>query len=382
MRDPRDELRSLEEEGLRRELRPLATPQGTAIELENRESFLNFSSNDYLGRTNSALWKQWFQESIEIHGAGSGASRLVCGTLAPHVSLETRLADLKRTEAALTFSSGYATATGVLPALCAKGDVIILDKLSHACLIDGARLSGATMRIFPHNDVAKLKSHLQWARSQVGPEGRILVATESIFSMDGDACPLEDVIKAKEKAGALLLLDEAHAFGVLGPEGRGLAAACGVEDRVDLHMGTFSKAVGLSGGYVCGSREMMDLLIHRARSFIYSTAPSPALSATIEKALDWITGPEGEAARGTLWARVREIEPEASSPIVPRILGSNEAALAAAEYLRKSGILVPAIRYPTVPRGTARLRITLSAGHTREQVLELKNALAGLDLTR
>lgn len=382
MRDPRDELRSLEEKGLRRHLRTLNAPQGVTVGFGGRDSFLNFSSNDYLGRANSSLWKQWFQENIETHGAGAGASRLVCGSLSAHEELESRLAEIKKTESSLTFSSGFATATGVLPALCGKGDVIIVDKLSHACLIDGARLSGAKIRVFPHNDVEKLRSHLTWARSQLGSGGRILVATESVFSMDGDLCPLEDIVAAKDEAGALLLLDEAHAFGILGPDGRGLAAARGAEDRVDLHMGTFSKAVGLSGGYICGTRGMIDLLINRARSFIYSTAPSPALAATIHKALDWITGEEGEIARDVLWSRIREISKDSTSPIIPRILGSNEDALAASDSLHRSGILVPAIRYPTVPKGSARLRITISAAHTREQILELKNALAGLGPAR
>ncbi len=380
MRDPREELKSLQEQGLRRHLRTLTTPQGTTVDLDARESCLNFSSNDYLGRANSALWKELFSSHIETYGAGSGASRLVCGTLAPHVTLEKRLAELKQTEAALTFTSGFAVAMGVIPALCGKGDVIILDKLCHACLIDGARLSGATIRIFPHNDVEKLKKHLIWARTKAPSDGRILVVTESVFSMDGDLCHLQEIISAKEEANALLLLDEAHAFGVLGPRGRGLAAALGCEDRVDLHMGTFSKAVGLSGGYLCSSASMIDLLINRARSFVYSTSPPPALAATTADALDWIAGPDGDNARETLWARIREIAPSATSPIIPRVLGENERALDASEQLRKSGFLVPAIRYPTVPRGTARLRITISASHSREQILELKNALAGIEV--
>lgn len=379
MRDPREELEELEKKGLRRHLRTLTTPQGTSVDLDARETCLNFSSNDYLGRANSDLWKRNFSAHIETYGTGAGASRLVCGTLAPHVALEDRLAQLKGTEAALTFASGFATATGAIPALCGKGDIIILDKLCHASLIDGARLSGATLRVFPHNDVEKLIRHLAWARSKIGSEGRILVVTESVFSMDGDLCPLEEIIAAKNAVDALLLLDEAHAFGVLGPEGRGLAAASGCEKGVDLHMGTFSKAVGLSGGYLCGSRDVIDLLVNRARSFIYSTAPPPALAATIRDSLDWIASPSGDEARAALWARIREIDPHATSPILPRILGSNERALSASEELRRSGFLVPAIRYPTVPRGTARLRITLSAAHTREQVLELKNALAGIE---
>src|SRR5690606_36031075 len=203
----------------------------------------------------------------------SGASRLVCGTMAAHLRLEEKIAALKRTEAAITYSSGYAAATGSLPALCGKGDIILLDKLCHASLIDGARLSGATLRIFPHNDLDRLESHLRWSARRIDHDGRILVVTESVFSMDGDLAPLAGIVECKERHGALLLVDEAHALGVLGPRGRGLAAALGLEGRVDFQMGTFSKAVGLSGGYLCGDRAMIDLLVNRARSFIYSTAP-------------------------------------------------------------------------------------------------------------
>ncbi len=375
MRDPRIELNNLEAEGLRRTLRQLASPQGTEIALSSGKKLINFSSNDYLGLANSEEVKNAFCQNIEIHGAGSGASRLVCGTLRAHTELEQKLASLKRTEACLTFSSGFATATGALPALCGKGDVIILDKLCHASLIDGARLSGATMRIFPHNDLEKLSSHLSWAIEHTSDDSRIIIVTESIFSMDGDRAPLEEICRITTPSPAMLLVDEAHAFGVCGPQGRGLAAELSLESEVDLQMGTFSKALGLSGGYLCASQDIVDLLINRARSFIYSTSPSPALAATIADTLDLAAGPRGDQLRDALWTNIRQFSEQPESAIIPYIIGDNEAALAASSDLHSRGFLVPAIRYPTVPRGTARLRVTLSANHTSKQIQSLKAAI-------
>ncbi len=378
MRDPEAELRTLEQDGLRRRLRPLDSAQGPRVDLAGQRDCLNFSSNDYLGLAADEGLKESYQKNIGRFGVGSGASRLVCGTMAAHLDLEEKIAALKRAEAAITYSSGYAAATGSLPALCGKDDLIILDKLCHASLIDGARLSGATLRIFPHNDLNRLESHLQWAARRIGHDGRILVVTESVFSMDGDLAPLAGIVELKERHGALLLVDEAHALGVLGPRGRGLAAATGLEGRVDFQMGTFSKAVGLSGGYLCGVRAMIDLLINRARSFIYSTAPSPALAATVAEALDLVCGERGERLRATLLAHRRAFAEDTTSAIFPVFFGENEAALQASSELLEKGFLVPAIRYPTVPKGSARLRITLSAAHRDTDIFSLKKALADL----
>jgi 8-amino-7-oxononanoate synthase len=295
-----------------------------------------------------------------------------------HFSLEESLAELKRSEAALTFSSGFAAATSVIPALCGKGDVVILDKLSHASLIDGARLSGAKLRVWPHNDLEKLRTRIAWANRQVGKNGRILIVTESVFSMDGDRAPLREIIEMKNLQGALLLLDEAHAFGVFGPQGRGLAAEMGLESEVDFQMGTFSKAAGLAGGYVCANRAFIDLLVNRARGFIYSTAPSPALAASIESALAIIAGEDGDRMRDTLWERIHLLDSDARSAIIPILMGENDTALTASDVLLEKGFLVPAIRYPTVPRDSARLRVTLSAAHEEEDVIALREALSEL----
>lgn len=379
MRDPEQELAELESAQLRRSLRRIDSPQEATVSWEGRE-FLNFSSNDYLGLATDPGLKAALIEGVEKFGAGSGASRLVCGTLGPHADLEESLAVFKRAEAALTFSSGYATAVGTLTALAGKGDVLILDKLCHASLIDGARLSGATLRVFPHNDLDKLARHLEWATKTIDPAtGRILVVTESVFSMDGDRAPLAEILALKEKHGAWLLLDEAHAFGVLGKTGRGLAEELGIEDgRVELQMGTLSKAAGLSGGYLCASRAVVDLLINKARSFIYSTAPPPSVAHAAQHALECIRGDQGAALRQRLWENAARLEQaigkKAESAILPVILGENETALQAAETMREKGFLIPAIRYPTVPRGQARLRITLSAGHEPSQVERLVKA--------
>jgi 7-keto-8-aminopelargonate synthetase-like enzyme len=243
-------------------------------------------------------------------------------------------------------------------------------------LIDGARLSGATLRVFPHNDIEKLDRLLTALRSK-DRDGRILVVTESVFSMDGDLCPLEAMVRVTESHDALLWLDEAHAFGVLGPRGMGLAAELGLQDRIAFQMGTFSKAAGLSGGYVAASADWIQLLINRARAFIYSTAPPPALAHACLTSLELIRSEEGNVLRKKLRDQlILAGESDAlPTPIVPMILGENDSALAVAHRLEELGFLVPAIRFPTVPRGTARLRISHSAAHDQETVLLLKQAL-------
>ena len=387
MRAFTEELLVLERASLRRSLRSLGTPQGVTVTTGNRP-LLNFSSNDYLGLAAHPLVVETMIAAVEKYGAGSGASRLVCGTLAPHSELEETLATIKGTEAALSFSSGHAAAMGTLGAVLRPGDMAIVDRLSHACLIDGARASGATVRSFRHNDMAQLEERLVWAAARLPATGRTLVITEGIFSMDGDRAPLRAMADLTRRYRSLLLVDEAHSFGLCGPQGRGLAAACGVTDGVDLHLGTLSKAVGLAGGYVAASRAAIDLIINRARSFIYSTAPPPALAATATFVLREIfEGPLGGVLRDRLWTNVRQLggalpgrEPsnEPASAILPLILGSEEAALHAAGALQEAGFLVPAIRPPTVPRGQSRLRLTLSAAHTSNQIDSLISALQTL----
>jgi len=370
-----DELRA---QGLWRELRPLDEVDGVIVRAGGRE-WINFSSNDYLGLAGSSEIIAALEEGSAKFGGGSGASRLVCGTHRVHVELEEALADFKGTEAALTFSSGFAVALGTIPALVGVGDTIILDKLCHACLVDAARLSGATIRVFPHNHLEKLERLLKTAK------GRVLVVTESIFSMDGDSALLREIVELKDKHGAWLLVDEAHAVGVLGPQGRGLAAELDVAQRVDLHMGTLSKALGLSGGYLAASRQVIDLLINRARSFIYSTAPPFHLAYALGVVVKLVRSAQGDNLREALQNNAAQTKsllsvagvefPTTPAAILPVILGDERLAMQASDRLREAGFLIPCIRYPTVARGTARLRITVSASHTAGQIKSLVQIL-------
>jgi 8-amino-7-oxononanoate synthase len=376
-----DELEALRARSLDRHLREISSAQGSEIEIAGRR-FINFSSNDYLGLANDPRLREAAVAAVKDFGVGAGASRLISGTQSPHLALERALAQWKRTEAALCFSSGYAAALGTIPAVVTKNDVVLLDKLCHASLIDGAKLSGAVLRVFPHNQVGKLESHLEWARRKHAGK-RVLIVTESVFSMDGDRAPLRELVQLKKRFGALLMLDEAHAVGVIGSNGRGLAAAENLNDDVDIQMGTLSKAFGASGGYICGSRTLIEWLINRARSFIYSTAPPPAVAGIALAAVDFLASPEGEERRLLLWERIRlmqdllprsELDKEhsaASSAIFPWIAGDEKAAFNLAGALQSEGFLVPAIRYPTVAKGAARLRITVTAAHEAAQIRAL-----------
>ncbi|HMH04794.1 MAG TPA: 8-amino-7-oxononanoate synthase [Candidatus Udaeobacter sp.] len=380
-----EELEALRKRALDRHLREITSAQGPEVVIAGRH-FINFSSNDYLGLANDPRLREAAASAIDEFGVGAGASRLISGTQSPHLRLERALAKWKATEAALCFSSGYSTALGTIPALVTKNDVVLLDKLCHASLIDGAKLSGAILRVFPHNHVGKLESHLEWARGE-HPGTRVLIITESVFSMDGDRAPLRELVELKKRFDALLMLDEAHAVGVIGPNGRGLAAAENVSEEVDIQMGTLSKALGTSGAYICGSRVLIEWLINRARSFIYSTAPAPAIAAAALAAVDFLSSHQGEERRLLLWERIRlmqELLPRTEfnekhvapcSAIFPWIVGGEQTALNLAAALQSDGFLVPAIRYPTVAKGTARLRITVTAAHEEAQIEALCEAI-------
>jgi 8-amino-7-oxononanoate synthase len=380
-----EQLEQLRADGLYRELRRVESPPGTRIPV-NGHSLLNFSSNDYLGLANHfALREATARASVEW-GAGSGASRLICGSLGVHHELEEALAAFKGTEAALTFSSGCATAIGTIGALLGKDDVIILDKLVHASIVDAARLCGAKLRVFAHNDPNDLEKKLKWAASRPAPRAsRLLIVTESVFSMDGDLAPLREIIELKDRYGAWLMLDEAHATGLFGEHRRGLAEACELGHRVEIQMGTLGKALGAAGGCVCGSRQLIDLLINRARSFIFSTAPVPAAAAAATAAIRLVQSEEGEALRARLWQNVDQTKnavinagwplPPVQSAILPLMVGEEARTVELAAFLRAQGFLVPAIRFPTVARGAARLRLTVTAAHTTEDIAALGSAL-------
>ncbi len=395
MDDPfQNELDTLRSRSLHRRLREMnASPDGT-VEMASKNRLINFASNDYLGLADDPILRDAARAAIDQWGVGAGASRLVSGTRPAHTSLEEKLARFKGTDAALTFSSGFAAAWGAIGALVDQHDVLILDKLCHASLVDAARASGAILRVYPHNTLAKLEDHLEWARRE-HPDARVVVVTESVFSMDGDRAPLAEIVELKARHGALLLVDEAHAVGVIGRHGRGLAHELGVAGRVDILMGTLSKALGVSGGYICGRRSLIDLLVNRARSFIYSTAQPPALAAAAEAAVDFLETDEGERRRLALWQNIRllatQLPPSpvaadgakhpakpGGSAIFPWIVGHEADAVDFSTSLAKKGYFAPAIRYPTVARGTARLRLTVTARHRPEQIMDLGRALTGL----
>ena len=389
-------------QGLYRELRRIDSPQSARIQLQGK-SLLNFSSNDYLGLANEPALKAAAIEAIDRFGAGAGASRLICGSLAPHHELDEALAGFKGTNAAISFSTGYAAALGVIGALLGKDDIIIIDKLVHACIVDAARLSGARLRVFAHNDLNDLEDILKWtektrsAQAELhAPKQRphVLIVTESVFSMDGDHAPLRELVELKDKHEAWLMVDEAHATGLYGANRRGLAEALGVGNRIEIQMGTLGKALGASGGYLCGSRALIDFLINRARTFIFSTAPVPAAAAAATAGIRFVQSSAGEDRRNLLWQRVAalpsSLAPRSSSQatvhsplpgaIIPIPIGDEAKAVATAAALRDRGLYIPAIRYPTVARGQARLRLTLTAAHTPEDISQLLAAFGSHDL--
>lgn len=385
MRSVEDELLELEQQSLKRKLRWVESEQGRDILLDSKR-VVNFSSNDYLGLSTHPEIIAAMKNAVDEWGAGSGASRLISGSMTPHRDLENYIAELKGCEAGLSFSNGYAAAVATVSGLMRKGDTVILDKLAHASLIDGARLSGATVRVYPHNGLEKLERLLE---SSVRDSGRVLVVTESVFSMDGDVALLEDIISLKNKYGAMLLVDEAHGLGVYGDKGLGLIEHLGCGKNVDIHMGTLGKSAGVAGGYITSSQQIIDLVVNRGRAFIYSTAPPPAQAVAAKRGLEIITSSEGKRLRNLLWENIRKFtsmltsvrELNPSSAIIPWRVGEGEAedALHLSNRLLELGMLVPAIRYPTVPRGTARLRITVTASHTEDDLAQLAEGLLGYE---
>ena len=363
------ELASLRARGLLRSLEPLRSPQGVEIELRPGERLINFSSNDYLGLARDPRLAQALADGARAWGAGAGASRLVCGDFVPEHQLERELARFEESEAALLFGSGYAANCGILPAFAGPEDLIVSDALNHASIVDGCRLSHARIEVYPHADAGAAARLLRTAAR------RKLVVTDAVFSMDGDRAPLRDLASLCAAAGALFIVDEAHATGLLGPRGAGLSAEQGVAP--DLRMGTLSKAFGVAGAYAAASRPVCELLVNRARPLIFSTALAPALACAALESLRILSGPEGDERRARLWSNVRRfaaglqaagISAGEGSPIFPVLLGAPERAIAAAARLREQGVLAKAIRPPTVPPGTSRIRFALSAAHTEAHI--------------
>ncbi len=372
----RKELAALRARGLLRALEPLRSPPGAEIELQPGERLINFSSNDYLGLAGDARVAQALIDGARAWGAGAGASRLVCGDFVPEHELESELAEFSGSEATLLFGSGYAANCGILPTLAGPEDLVLSDALNHASIIDGCRLSRARVEVYPHADVGAVERGLRAAAR------RKIVVTDAVFSMDGDRAPLRELTALCSAAGALLIVDEAHATGVIGPRGGGLTTELGVTAHV--RMATLSKAFGVAGAYVASSRSVCDLMLNRARPLIFSTALPPALACAASTSLRILAGPEGDERRARLWSNVgrfaaglRQIGVAAreDSAIFPLLLDTPERAVSAAARLRELGILAKPIRPPTVPAGTSRIRFALTAAHSAAHI---DSALAAL----
>ena len=371
-----EKLDQLESRSLRRRLVPTERIDGLWVERGGRR-LLSFSCNDYLNLSHHREVKAAAIAAVARYGAGAGASRLVTGDHPLFGELEARLAALKGKATACVFGSGYLANAGVIPTVVGPGDLVIADELAHACIWSGAQLSGATVLAFRHNDMADLAAKLAAHR---GAAARCLIATDGVFSMDGDLAPLDQISDLARANDAGLLVDDAHGLGVVGEGGAGSGAVY-PGARIDLSMGTFSKALGGYGAYVCGSGPVIDLIKTRARTFVYTTGLPPANAAAALAALDVIAAEPDRVARPLANARrfTRALNlPEATSAVVPIMIGEADRALTVAQALEAAGLLAVAIRPPTVPAGTARLRLAFTAGHTARDIDGLVSAIVGL----
>ncbi len=372
------ELDALAGRHLRRVRRTIAGAQGPTVEVDGRE-LLCLCSNNYLGLAGDARLASAAIAAIERDGFGAAASPLISGHMQAHADLEEEIAAWQGTEAALVFGSGYHANIGVLAALVRAGDEVLSDELNHASLIDGCRLSRADVRVYRHLDVDDLARQLERSTAR-----RRLIVTDSVFSMDGDAAPLAEIVRLAERHDAWVMIDEAHAVGVFGPDGAGLAAELGVGERITVRMGTLGKALGGYGAFVAGSRALVELLVNRARAYVYSTALPPAVIAAAQAAIG--IARSDHARREALWRNARRLHgglaaagiamQPLASPIVPLLVGGADAAVRVAEAALANGVLAPAIRPPTVPEGTARLRLTPIATHTDAQIDQATAVLA------
>ena len=366
-----DELQALKSASLYRLLRSVAGDQGPTVMIDGRE-LLNFSSNNYLGLANHPALAKAAIDAIGRYGCGSGASRLISGNMTLHEELEIKLAQLKGTETALVFNSGFQANTGIIPTLVRDGDVVFSDALNHASIIDGCRLARAKVVVYRHCDVDQLERGLKDAPRS----SRKLIVTESLFSMDGDEAPLKKIVELSEEYDAMTMVDEAHATGVYDPDGAGLVARLGLGERVLVQMGTLGKALGGFGAYVAGSAALRELLINRCRSFIFTTSLPPAVMAMAIAAVDLIRRePERRRVLRDNCARVRDglarlgyFLGDSRSQILPLMIGDANECMRLSDRLLDRGVFAQGIRPPTVPPGTSRLRITLMATHTSDQI--------------
>jgi glycine C-acetyltransferase len=366
-----DELKALREQGLYRPLRVLDGEQ-KAVTLVDHRSVVNLSSNNYLGLTTHPELRERALDALQTLGVGTGSVRTIAGTMAIHMELERRLALFKRTEAAVVFQSGFTANAGTVSSILGRDAVIVSDELNHASIIDGARLSRATIKVFPHRDVDAARKILQ----DLPPAQRTLLITDGVFSMDGDLGPLPALCDLADQFGCVMMVDDAHASGVFGANGRGTVDHFGMHGRVDVQVGTLSKAIGALGGYVAGSRSLIEFLHHRARPFLFSTSHPPSVAATCIAALDLLEREPHLIDR--LWENTRFFKSglqalgfntgASESPITPVIVGDGSLAMKLSDRLFDEGVFAQGIGFPTVPQGKARVRTIVTATHTRDEL--------------
>lgn len=380
-----EELEKLKQEKLYLKLRVLQGEQLPVATFDGQR-VINLSSNNYLGLTTHRALKRAAADAIKTHGVGSGAVRTIAGTMDIHMALEEQIARFKNTEASVVFQSGFAANAGTVQAVLGESDTIISDELNHASIIDGGRLSKAERKIFRHKDLDHCEEILKETQNR---SGRKLLITDGVFSMDGDIAPLPQLCALAEKYGCIMMVDDAHASGVLGRGGRGTIDHFGVHGRVDIQVGTLSKAIGSIGGYVCGSRDLIEFLYHRARPFFFSTSHPPSVTATCQAAFALLDSPDGEKLIKKLWANTKFFKKRlkklgfntgmSETPITPIIVGEAARAHEFSRELFREGVFAPGIGYPTVPQGKARIRTIVTATHKRkdlEQALEILERVA------
>jgi 8-amino-7-oxononanoate synthase len=379
-----DELAGMINNHTYRQTIAVESPAAPKIRIDGRE-YLNLASNNYLGLANHPMLKKEASRALEKFGTGATASRLVVGTLNLHRQVEEELAGFQQAESALLFNSGYGANLGAIQTFAGRNELVFSDKLNHASIVDGIALSKANLIRFRHNDMEHLAYFLEKHRQF---PGRKLIITEAVFSMDGDRAPLQELVRLKHKYGAILMVDEAHSEGVLGPKGRGLAALENVHQEIDIHVGTLGKAFGCFGGYVAGRKIMVDYLRNKCRSFIYTTAMPPAVLGGLLGAIPLIAGEEGAERRKKLAAASRQLREKlrkfgyntlkSTTHIIPAVISGNEEVIAFGKKLRDRGLWALPMRYPTVPKSLERIRINLMADHSEADLLQVEHAFAEL----
>ena len=377
-----DQLNDLRAKGVAPKLRVLEGEQKPTCTFDGRE-VINLASNNYLGLTTHKALRKAALEGIKKYGAGAGAVRTISGTMKLHMELEEQIARFKNVEACVVFQSGFTANAGTVSAVLGKEDLIVSDELNHASIIDGARLSRATIRVFKHKDAKDCERILQEHPSFPGKK---LIITDGVFSMDGDIAPLPALCDLAEKYNCIMMVDDAHSSGVLGRGGRGTVDHLNCHGRVHIQVGTLSKAIGAMGGYVCGSRDLIDFLYLRARPFLFSTSHPPATAAACQAAFTLLDSPEGEKLVKKLWANTKFFKRElkkrgfqfktSETPIVPIHVGEASKAFEFSKKLFEAGVFAPAVGFPTVAEGKARLRAIVSATHKREQLLKAAEIMA------